>query len=207
MQDQKGSNALLRAVFSGMAADARLDGSEMAAHMPTLYMLATLWAWGPVVEAGVGRGWSTAALLFALCRLGKRLVSYDAMGQVRAAAIKNWGVTEGDPVLASWDFRVKSCADAAADFEESAVAMFFLDTSHTYEATKAELAAWFPKIHRDGIICGHDYLLHQRPDWSSKSGVHLAVDEFAAAHGNRFRLQVLPHDQGLFVLWPRSVMG
>jgi hypothetical protein len=85
--------------------------------------------------------------------------------------------------------------------------MFFLDTSHTYEDTKAELAAWIPKLHPEGLLCGHDYLLYQRPDWSAKSGVHQAVDEVAAANAARFRLQVLPHDQGLFLLWPRVVMG
>ena len=198
---------LLRAIFAGMAGDARLDGSEMAAHMPTLHMLASLWSWGSVVEVGVGRGWSTVALLSAMVRLGKRLISYDAIGERRPDSIKNWGITENDPVLAFWDFRIKSCADAAADFPDGSVSLFFLDTSHEYEPTKAELAAWLPKIHKDGVICGHDYLLYQRPDWAAKSGVHLAVDEFAMAQRERFRLQVLPHDEGLFILWPRSTMG
>jgi|ERR1043166_2976937 predicted O-methyltransferase YrrM len=207
MADETGWRTLLRAVFSGMAGDARLDGSEMAAHMPTLHLLATNWSWGDVVEAGVGRGWSTVALLSALMPQGKRLISYDADGNRCSGVFKAWGLAEGDPILSFWDFRVKSSADAAADFADAAVSLFFLDTSHLYEHTKAELAAWFPKIHPDGIICGHDYLLHQRPDWATKSGVHLAVDEFAAAHGDRFRLQVLPHDQGLFILWPKSTMG
>ena len=200
------SAPLMKALFGGMAGDARLDGSEMAAHMPTLHLLATVWSWGEVVEAGVGRGWSTVALLSALVRLGKKLISYDADGNRCSGVYKTWGLAEGDPILASWDFRVKSSADAAADFRDGSVSLFFLDTSHLYEHTKAELDAWLPKIHPDGIICGHDYLLHQRPDWKH-SGVHLAVDEFVAAHADRFRLQVLPHDQGLFILWPKATMG
>lgn len=198
--------SLIKAVFSGMAGDARLDGSGMAAHMPTLHMLASLWSWGHVVEAGVGRGWSTVSLLSSLVPLGRKLVSYDIDPGRPAAAIKNWGVAGNDPSIASWDFRVKPAVQAAGDFQDASVSLFFLDTSHTYDATKAELRAWLPKIHPHGVICGHDYLLYKRPEFA-QSGVHLAVDEFARDHQDRFRLQVLPHDEGLFVLWPKSVMG
>lgn len=200
--------SIIRAVFTGMDGDARLDGSEMAAHMPTLHMLAGLWGGdGEVVELGVGRGWSTIALLSGLLPSGRTLRSYDVAAERKQAAIFNWGIPHDHPAIRNWDFRLKRSMDAACDFQDGSVSLLFLDTTHTYEETRAELSTWLPKIHRNGLICGHDYYLYKRPDWAHVSGVHRAVDEFAMRHTARFRLQVLPHDEGLFILWPRTAMG
>jgi len=49
----------------------------------------------------------------------------------------------------------------------------FIDTSHQYEHTKAELEAWEPKIRPGGILSGHDY--HARRE--IHKGVTIAVDE------------------------------
>lgn len=32
----------------------------------------------------------------------------------------------------------------------------FIDASHDYESFKKDLIAWVPKVHKNGIICGHD---------------------------------------------------
>jgi predicted O-methyltransferase YrrM len=197
-------NALVAAMFRGMDGDAKLAGSDMAAHMPTLYLLARQWSFGPVVEIGVGRGWSTVSLLAGTLDGGGRLVSYDTAPSAKESAIAAMGIPAADPRLAPWEFRARNSVDGAGDFADGSVALWFLDTTHTYADTRAELAAWLPKIHPAGLMCGHDYLLHQHPAWSTLSGVHHAVDEFAAAHRGRFRLQVLPHDWGLWILWPKA---
>lgn len=55
----------------------------------------------------------------------------------------------------------------------------FVDADHTYDAVKADLAAWLPKVKKGGWISGHDYNHPEFPEW----GVKRAVDEFAASHG------------------------
>lgn len=74
---------------------------------------------------------------------------------------------------------VKSASiDAAAEFADGELDFVFIDAEHSYEATRADIEAWYPKAKRLG---GHDYDHPDYPAW----GVKRAVDEFAAAHGLR----------------------
>lgn len=171
--------------------------------MPVLYVLTREWSLGHMVELGVGNGWSTLALLAGVAMAGRRLVSYDIEPSTRARALEAMGIPRDGPGPPEWEFRLKDSVEAAKDFADGSVGLWFLDTVHTYEATKAELSAWFPRICRYGVMCGHDYLLHLDPVWERTAGVKRAVDEFVAEHPERFSLQVLPNDMGLFILWPR----
>lgn len=47
----------------------------------------------------------------------------------------------------------------------------FIDASHKYEETKADIRAWWDKIMSDGILAGHDFLSDENP------GVSKAVRE------------------------------
>jgi predicted O-methyltransferase YrrM len=58
---------------------------------------------------------------------------------------------------------VKQFADHSLDF-------VFIDASHDYENVKLDLNIWYPKIKKDGVLAGHDYI---------QFGVKKAVDEFA----------------------------
>jgi hypothetical protein len=128
------------------------------------------------------------------------LTSYDLKLECRQAALGNMGIEGDDPRLKSWTFVVRDSISAASDWPDSSVALMFLDTSHFLEDTRRELAAWLPKMHPRGIICGHDYLLETFQ--GVKCDVKGAVDEFARLHWDRFSLQVFRYDQGLFALWP-----
>ena len=70
--------------------------------------------------------------------------------------------------------------DIAEDFEDSTFDWIYIDTDHSYETTRKELAAWAPKISPNGMICGHDYVMG---NWNSlwKYGVIEAVHEFCIA--------------------------
>lgn len=197
-----GKRHLISALFRGMEGDAREYGSSMAAHMPTLYLLAQNWSFGEIVEVGVGRGWSTVSFLAAISDVvGKRLRSFD-IDPVRHSAVVQASGLSIQELSNYWDFKISDSVDAAHRFEDRSVSLLFIDTTHTYEKTRQELEAWLPKIHPDGVICGHDYYLYEHPSWSKESGVHIAVNEFSARHKERFRLQLIPNDFGLFIFWP-----
>jgi len=193
---------LLGALFRGMEGGAREWGSDIAAHMPLLALLARH-SVGPIVECGVGNGFSTIALLSG-AEYG--VWSYDVKGACRESVLSNIGIrksTEREELEKFWTFRVEPSVEAASDWADRSVGLFFLDTTHEIEETRRELAAWLPKIDRDGTICGHDYYLHEDPRWPLRVGVKHAVDEFAEAHRDRFHLQVMRPDQGFFILRPR----
>jgi polysaccharide pyruvyl transferase WcaK-like protein len=60
--------------------------------------------------------------------------------------------------------------EAAKNFQDETVDLILLDTSHQYEATKAEINAWYPKLKTGGELLFHDY----SPDFP---GVVQAVNE------------------------------
>jgi len=61
--------------------------------------------------------------------------------------------------------------EAARVFHEGQICMVYIDACHTYEAVKADIRTWRPKIKPGGILAGHDYA-----GWA---GVRQAVDEVA----------------------------
>lgn len=214
-------NGLVNAMFRAMDEPYAKKGFDIASHLPLLYVLAQQTP-GQVVELGVGNGYSTIALLAGSRHSATRcwmsgkfwpshpfsgdkfLVSYDtdptAEGRAKEIVGPNtWG----------WKFIVKDSTEAAADFKDGDVGLLFIDTLHTYEKTIEELETWLPKMDPNGIMCGHDYLLHLHEEkmWATLSGVHIAVDEFAKKHSDKFTLQIFPNDRGLWVFWPKPKGG
>lgn len=196
---------LLRALFLGMDGDSQLSGSEISAHMAALYLLARLCNYGHVVECGVGRGWSTLALLLGVVERRGCLTSFDHDEKSKASAMESFrkvGIRSRNPILQRWTHVVKSSVNAALEMEQGSVALLFIDTDHSEDYSEKELNTWLPKMHPQGIICGHDYYWEVEP--GQLCGVKAAVDRFVLTHNQRFRLQVLRHDNGLFILWPNQ---
>jgi hypothetical protein len=71
-------------------------------------------------------------------------------------------------------------ADAATCFEDGSLDFVYLDAQHHYEAVRDDIALWFPKVKRGGVIGGHDYLDGRLP--SGLYGVKTAVFEFVRSH-------------------------
>jgi predicted O-methyltransferase YrrM len=67
--------------------------------------------------------------------------------------------------------------DVLKEFEDAYFDWVYLDTDHSYQTTKAELAILKSKVKPDGIIAGHDYTIG---NWVGgfRYGVIEAVNEF-----------------------------
>lgn len=68
-----------------------------------------------------------------------------------------------------WNPLMMDSVAAAAEFDPNRWDFVMIDTSHEYEHTKAELAAWLPRLNPGGLIWLHDYIGYD--------GVKQAVDE------------------------------
>ena len=140
-------------------------------HRDLMASLVLSQGWQRGVELGLGRG-----LLFRrLCAAGVEMIGVD-LGRRPDRKEMQRQITEEWPCRILWMDTV-----AAAEHVEDEWADFvFIDAGHSYEAVRADIAAWLPKVRPGGWFGGHDY-------HSAHPGVIRAVDE---AFGNR--VEVLP---------------
>jgi predicted O-methyltransferase YrrM len=75
--------------------------------------------------------------------------------------------------------------EAAGLFADASLDFVYIDANHAYEAVRADLAAWWPKVRAGGIFAGHDYLNGTLPQ--GVFGVRQAVNEHAARTGAAVR--------------------
>lgn len=96
-----------------------------------------------------------------------------------------------DAVARFWPrsmIRIKSSAQAAAQFNPASLDFVFLDGDHSYAGVVADIDAWRDKVKPGGLLCGHDYYADgcERP--FPRIEVRRAVDEFAARVNLPFEL-------------------
>ncbi len=117
-----------------------------------------------VVELGSATGWTAIAL--ALADPARRVVSYDPVvhpQRARYLELARADVSE----------RIEFITAPGASGPPPGVTadLLYIDSSHTYEDTVAELAAWLPVIRAGGLAVFDDY---QHPHFP---GVRAAVEE------------------------------
>lgn len=112
-------------------------------------------------------------------------------------SVDAWVDVEGNPmssVIKECENRLKRFGDrsemvmassvqAASTFPDWVFDFVYIDADHRYEAVKADIAAWFPKVKPGGILAGHDY---------SRKGRSLVPEMVTAAHPQRYRKEVVP---------------
>jgi predicted O-methyltransferase YrrM len=117
-----------------------------------------------VIEVGVADGHSAIFLAETLKNMGKNFqlvmvenMDYGKDEQQNALLtnIINSGLSDKIRLLAL-DSLIASCKfpDQWADF-------VFIDASHKYEQTKADIRLWFRKVRHGGILAGHDYYMDE----------------------------------------------
>ena len=150
-------------------------GSDISDHLPRLFELASV-PHVKVIELGVRSGDSTSAFLAAA-------QAHD--GEVWSVDISEPRVPEFWRELPFWYLTVGDDLEVSDRLPDQ-VDVVFIDTSHTFEQTKAELELYVGKVKPGGVIVLHDTEL-ERPDASPASDppfpVAQAVREFSEGLG------------------------
>lgn len=106
-----------------------------------------------------------------------------------------WEVVSGYNERATmWQYE---SLDAAKRLRDDSLLFVYLDGDHRYEAVKADIEAWFPKLKPGGILAGLDWMCpgeYDRPDnWGP--GIQRAVAEFAGPR--ELTVWLVPEEGGL----------
>ena len=108
-----------------------------------------------IVDLGAGSGTTALAAFAGVSGQRVALTTVDAEESQldwARAAVANAGRAD------QWQALLSDSADASVGFDDNSVDLLLIDTSHTYEQTSKELAAWLPKVRSGGGIWLHDYL-------------------------------------------------
>jgi cephalosporin hydroxylase len=137
-----------------------------------------------VIELGVRDGVSTTAWLYGLLRTDGRLWSVD--------------IQPAPPIESDWWTFIQGSDTDPAVFRQlpDSVDVVFIDTSHTYEHTLAELAMYAPLVRTGGRILLHDTEV-EHPDFTDDHDfpVKRAVELFCQA--NRYVWSNRTNNNGL----------
>jgi predicted O-methyltransferase YrrM len=181
--------------------DAYLDRlsrwSDIQEYLPFLYEQARSRPGCRVLELGARRGNSTLAFLAGAAESGGHVWSCDVENVLRYPDgigpwrdAPHWTFVCGDDMHPA----VRAALPAEAD-------VFFLDTSHEYEHTLAELRAYMPRLAPGGVALFHDTNIIGWPGYSWDRGippVQAALNDWCAETGTTW--ENLPGDYGLGVI-------
>ncbi len=70
----------------------------------------------------------------------------------------------------------KTSVEASKEITDGSLDFVFLDGDHSFKAIADDLVAWYPKIRKGGVMCGHDY------SGESSRFVRPVVDAFVKAY-------------------------
>ena len=195
--------------------------SDISDHLPLLYRETVARRPKLMVELGTRGGESTLVLLTAAKAVDAPMVSVD---------IDDVGPTlqQKEPELTGrWRFVQADDVGFAARFPDycrqhglpDSIDLLFIDTSHLYQHTVDEIAAWFPLLRASATVMFHDTAMgefYRRADgtidrgWDNARGVIRAIeealgfriDEFQPFRGTAggWTVEHYPHCNGFTVL-------
>ncbi len=160
--------------------------TDISDHLEVLYREALAVRPKLIVELGVRTGASSFALSRAAEKAGAWLISLDMEPTLFHSNYEKWRVIQVDDIEFAQDFP----ESARETGFEPRIDFLFIDTSHTYEHTGAEIEAWTPYLAPAGSMVFHDTNMKRvfrRKDgslgggWDNERGVIRAVQEFLKA--------------------------
>jgi predicted O-methyltransferase YrrM len=171
---------------------ARLQPSDISDHLATLFAETVSAHPRLIVELGVRGGESTFAFERAARLADAHLLSVDIEDCLVRCDYEKWSFVKQDDVIFADEF-AGWCASLNL---APAIDVLFIDTSHLYEHTKAELRAWMPHLSPKGKMILHDTnmkKIYRRVDgslgagWNNDRGVIRALEETLHAEFDEHR--------------------
>lgn len=163
--------------------------SDIRDHLGTIFYEAVASRPRLLVELGTRGGMSTRALLAAAEMCGAQVLSVDIEDCSGIALPERfrprWSFIYADDVA----FAGQGFADfCAARGLPARAEVILVDTSHEYAHTRAEIAAWVPRLAPGGVLLFHDTHMgtgwyrrldgKAEPGWNNQRGVIRAIEEF-----------------------------
>ena len=128
------------------------DRTDINDHLLALYSAALSVAPKLMVELGVRTGESTNVLARVARKTGSYLVSADIDDCSNACSLPGWLFLQTDDIQFAKDFP-KWTKNKGLPSE---IDFLFIDTSHIYDHTVAEITHWFPYVRPGGKVAFHD---------------------------------------------------
>jgi len=138
--------------------------SDINEHLILLYKLVAESNAQKIVELGVRGGNSTCALVIAASETGGFVISVDhGRGAEYPKQPRSWDALEQTSSMITdklaladyWSLVIRDDLEFAREYDDE-IDVLMIDTSHSYEQTKKELAAWGDKVVCGGFIILHD---------------------------------------------------
>src|SRR5712671_3556504 len=169
--------------------------SDISDHLPTIFSEIVAAFPKLIVELGTRGGESTKTILAAAKHSDATVLSIDindCSGVEIATDFKfSWHFVQADDIIFENDAFQKWCITHAL---EPRIDVLFIDTSHLYEHTRAEIPAWFPHLSARATVIFHDTNLNRTSrtynngilniGWDNQRGVIRAIEELLGKHLN-----------------------
>lgn len=134
------------------------------------------------VEVGAWKGKSAAFMAVEIINSGKDIDFYTVdhfegspehqnSKSIKEKTLKEECIQNLFPVGRAVSILAMPSSQAAQIFDDGSIDFVYIDGAHEYDALKADIAAWGPKVKNGGIIAGDDYGIGVHPD------VQRVVDE------------------------------
>jgi len=152
-------------------------------HLETLFVESLTFKPNLIVELGVGGGESTSVFIKVARLSGARLVSVDLNDRSHVCRDPDWIFVQQDDIAFAREFHAW-CAERGLP---SQIDVLFIDTSHYFEHTLAEIRAYFPLLAERAKVFFHDTNLGEfffRQDgsldlgWDNERGVIRALEVY-----------------------------
>jgi cephalosporin hydroxylase len=200
---EKVSSKALKKIINNVRGRTQKKKTDISDHLETLFVESLNIESRLIVELGVGDGESTYVLERIANLWGAKLVSVDIEDRREVSSFKDRTFVQKDDIAFAAEF-TNWCKQRNI---EPLIDILFIDTSHLYDHTVAEIRAWFPYLSKRAKVFFHDTNMSEvfvrnngstGKGWDNQRGVIRAIEEYLDVKFDEKKDFVLMH-KGWFI--------